>query len=194
MSGAAEPIRWALEQGGLEWTDTRLSREEFGAMKPSLPNGQVPILEVDGFQLAQSMAILRYVGKLGGLYPTDDLTAAKVDAIMDCSTDFGTNMRPSFLEKDMDKKMEMRAEMAATYIPTWLANMEKQLSSTEGTYFTDKLTVADIMTAFRLHFLKIGVLDGIPTTIFDSYPALNALYSSIVAEPKIAAFIAKHAK
>lgn len=35
ISGAAEPIRWALEQGGLEWTDKRLSKEEFGALKPS---------------------------------------------------------------------------------------------------------------------------------------------------------------
>lgn len=56
------------------------------------------------------------------------------------------------------------------------------------------MTVADVMTAFRLHFLKMGILDGIPTTIFDAYPALTALYSSVVAEPKIAAFIAKHKK
>lgn len=35
MAGAAEPIRWAFEQGGVEWTDKRLTREEFGALKPS---------------------------------------------------------------------------------------------------------------------------------------------------------------
>lgn len=35
MPGAAEPIRWALAQSGLEWEDKRLSREEFGALKPS---------------------------------------------------------------------------------------------------------------------------------------------------------------
>ncbi|CAM9364081.1 unnamed protein product [Laminaria digitata] len=64
--GAAESIRWALEQSGLEWDDKRLSEEEFIALKPSLPNGQVPILEIDGYVLPQSLAILRYVGKLGG--------------------------------------------------------------------------------------------------------------------------------
>lgn len=31
-----------------------------------LPNGQLPVLEIDGYVLPQSMAILRYVGKLGG--------------------------------------------------------------------------------------------------------------------------------
>lgn len=31
-----------------------------------LPNGQLPILEVDGYVLPQSMAILRYIGRLGG--------------------------------------------------------------------------------------------------------------------------------
>lgn len=57
-----------------------------------------------------------------------------------------------------------------------------------------QMSVADIMIAFRLHFLKIGVLDGIPTSIVDPYPSLCAMYDAVVGDPKIAAFIAKHAK
>ena len=56
------------------------------------------------------------------------------------------------------------------------------------------MTVADLMIAHKVKFLKDGALDGIPTTIADSYPKVMALYNSIVGEPKIAAFIAKHAK
>lgn len=41
-------------------------------------NGQVPVLEVDGEQIAQSIAITTYAGKLANLYPWDPLQAAKV--------------------------------------------------------------------------------------------------------------------
>lgn len=50
------------------------------------------------------------------------------------------------------------------------------------------------MIAYRLHHIKKGVLDGIPSSLFDSYSSLSALYAAVVAEPKIAAFLAKHAK
>nr|WEU39139.1 glutathione S-transferase [Saccharina japonica] len=194
MPGAAEAVRWALEQSGLEWEDKRISGEEFGVLKPSLPNGQLPVLEIDGYVLPQSMAILRYVGKLGGLYPSDNLEAAKCDAILDSATDFYINIRPAYIEKDQAKKLELFGDLAANYIPTWLANVEKQLTATEGIYFSEKMTVADIMITTRLKTLKDGKYDGVPATIADSYPNLIALHDSIVGEPKIAAFIAKHAK
>lgn len=57
------------------------------------------------------------------------------------------------------------------------------------------MSVADIMITARLRTLRDGKFNGVPTTIVDSsYPNLNALYDSIVGEPKIAAFIAKHDK
>lgn len=51
------------------------------------------------------------VGAASGLYPTDDVAAAKCDAIMDSSTDFSTNMRPSFLEQDAAKKVSARGHL-----------------------------------------------------------------------------------
>lgn len=35
MGGSADAIRFALEIGGLDWEDKRLSREEFQELKPS---------------------------------------------------------------------------------------------------------------------------------------------------------------
>ena len=67
--------------------------------------GQLPVLEVfadaaadaDAIAptaaLAQSGAILRYVGKLSGLYPSDPLLAAKVDAILDQEADMLAGVR-----------------------------------------------------------------------------------------------------
>lgn len=54
-----------------------------------LPFGQLPVLCVDDTEyLSQSAAITRYVGKLTGLYPTDnDILAAKIDAIVDSEND-----------------------------------------------------------------------------------------------------------
>ena len=44
-----------------------------------------------------------------GLYPSDDLEAAKCDSVLDCATDFGVNIRPSFIEKDQAKKVRKGA-------------------------------------------------------------------------------------
>ncbi len=45
------------------------------------------------------------VAATAGLYPTDDLEAAKCDAIMDSSVDFNMAIRPSFKEQDEAKKV-----------------------------------------------------------------------------------------
>ena len=63
ISGLGEPIRLALTLAGQPFVDRRVSFDEFQQLKPTLRFGQVPCLVVDGVELFQSAAILRYVGQ-----------------------------------------------------------------------------------------------------------------------------------
>ena len=56
-----------------------------------MPFGQMPVLEIDGKQYAQSIALSRYVAKQVGLYGKDDLESLQIDQAADLSTDFRTS-------------------------------------------------------------------------------------------------------
>ncbi len=60
-----------LNYGAVPFEDVRFKREQWPELKPKMPFGQVPVLEVDGKMLAQSSAMERYVAKLVGLMPED---------------------------------------------------------------------------------------------------------------------------
>ena len=80
--GRAEPVRLALHIGGIEFEDHRFAFPEFAAVRKSTPFGQVPTLQVDGVQVTQCDSILRYAGKLAGLYPADAFQALLCDEVM----------------------------------------------------------------------------------------------------------------
>lgn len=50
--------------------------------------GQVPILEVDGIQVHQSIAIGRYVAKKVGLAGSNDWENLQIDIVVDTVNDF----------------------------------------------------------------------------------------------------------
>ena len=58
--GRAEPIRLALAIGGIAFEDHRFTFPEFAEVRKTVPFGQVPVMHVDGVQVTQSDAMLRY--------------------------------------------------------------------------------------------------------------------------------------
>ena len=94
--GRAEPIRMLFHHAKIDFEDIRFEYPKFQELKKELGEevfefGQVPVIETpDGQHFAQSISILRLLGKLYGLpkyYPEDPVQAWRVDSAIDASTD-----------------------------------------------------------------------------------------------------------
>ena len=91
--GRAAPIRQALQYGKVAFEDVHIPFSEWPSRKSSYPFGAVPVLYVGGEPLAQSNAILHYVGSLTGLLPSDGFLAARSLSVAESIEDFSSYVR-----------------------------------------------------------------------------------------------------
>ena len=160
----------------------------------ALPYGQLPVLEVDGFMLAQTVAIARYCGKLDGLYPVnDDLLAARVDELLDTASQITILLSATMREKDLEKRLALRAELASDTLLKWMTFLENRLIQNENSpmFVGAKMTVADLAVWRLLGWLTSGVLDGLPKTLLNGHPALQAHSEHIASQPGVLDWMAK---
>ncbi|KAG3119289.1 hypothetical protein PI124_g2801 [Phytophthora idaei] len=185
--GRAELPRMIFNYGGIAFTDDRIAHANFAALKPTLPFGQVPVLELDGTVYAQSMAIARYAAKIAGLYPSDALEALKADmfscSLCDIDCPFVDFM---FMTPDEAEKAQKKKTFIVETMPKFLAALEKMVA---GKFILgDKLSYADLQF--------FDVVDNklkwaFPDFKVDGFPKLTALLSNVKAEPKIATYLSK---
>jgi glutathione S-transferase len=190
--GRAEPVRLALAIGGVVFEDYRFSFPEFAEVRKTTPFNQVPTLDVDGVRVTQCDAILRYAGKLAGLYPTDPFQALLCDEVMYVVEEAGVKMGPSF-RLTGDAQKEARLALVNGSIPVYLAWLQRQLVAHGGQYFADnRLTVADLKVFVDVRGLNSGRLDHIPTDLVEKVaPLLNAHMQRIAQMPAVAKYYAK---
>lgn len=193
LSGSrGEDCRLALHAAGVKFEDRRLSRPEWLKLKPTAPFGGIPILESPGkLPLAQSNAILGYIGRTYGLHPTDTWEAALHEAIMVSVEELRAALGPSGRMTDPAAKRAAREALANREIPTWGQNVERYI---KGPFLAgDKLCVADIKVYQMVKSFATGVLDYIPPTVLSDLPKLQTLYRAVGTHPKIVEWQTQHA-
>jgi len=185
----AEASRIALQLAEIPFEDVRPTREEFIKMKQTgeLPYDQLPILEVEGKIIAQSVSIARFCGKISGLYPSnDDVDAARVDELMETANQITELFRSSMREKDQTKKLALRKNLAESELPKWLSFLNARLSVESGDFFVaERLTIADLVIWRLCSWLSGGILDGIPAAILNEHRALKRHHEMIDSIPQI---------
>lgn len=190
--GRAEPARLAMAIGGIAFEDHRFAFAEFAEVRKSTPFGQVPTLQVDGVQVTQCDAILRYVGKLAGLYPLDAFQALLCDEVTYVVEDASVKLGPTFRMTGEALK-EARTALVNGSIPVYLGWLQSQLLAHGGEYFADKrLTIADLKVFVEVRGLNSGRLDHVPNDLVAKVaPALNAHMQRIAQTPAVAQYYAK---
>ena len=190
--GRAEPIRLALAIGGIAFEDHRFTFPEFAEVRKSVPFGQVPVMHVDGVLVTQSDAMLRYAGKLTGLYPTDAYQALLCDEVAYVVEEAGVKLGPSF-RMTGDEQKAAREALVNGSMPVYLGWLQSQLLAHGGQYFADnRLTVADLKVFVDVRGLNSGRLDHVPNDLVERVaPALNAHMQRIAQTPAVAQYYAK---
>ncbi len=190
--GRAEPVRLALAIGGIAFEDHRFSFAEFAEVRKATPFGQVPTMEVDGVQVTQCDAMLRYAGKLAGLYPADPFQALLCDEVAYVVEDASVKLGPTFRMTGEAQK-EARLALVNGSMPVYLGWLQSRLLAQGGEYFADRrLTVADLKVFVDVRTLNSGRFDHIPADLVEQVaPLLNAHMQRIAQTPAVAQYYAK---
>ena len=186
-----DECRLALHVAGVDFDDNRISRAAFEALKADTPYGSLPILEVAGKPpLAQSNAILAYVGLNYGLLPRDPWEAALHLALLASVEELRGKLAPTGAHKDTAQKQQAREAFAAGPLKDWARSVERKVS---GPFVAGStLSVADIKLFQVMQSFKGGNIDFVPRDVFSEFPKLEALHAAVAQQPKVADWRSRH--
>jgi glutathione S-transferase len=160
-------------------------------MKASMPFGALPVLEIPGkASLAHSNAILVFIGREHRLHPADAFEAARHEELMCAVEELRHTISPALRINDPEERRKAREALAANELKTWGSQVERRLG--DGPFVGGStLQVADLKLYMVVRWLTSGVLDHVPTTVFDHCPKLLRLYRAVGEHEGVQAWLAK---
>lgn len=175
--------QWALEETGLPYrvhaldhTAGELDSEAYGRISPF---HQAPVLDDDGFIVAESAAVVLYVAeKAGTLIPRDAQGRTRV--VQWCFAAVST-VEPTLVGMDLIGIFDSgkAAERLHVEVPKlarrWLGHVERRLEGREW-IASEEFTAADIMMAGVLRTIR-------KTDLMQPFPRLRAYFERCQARP-----------
>lgn len=195
MAGSrGEECRLALVLADQDFEDDRIAFADWQAHKTKTPFGSVPVLTVEGKgALCQSNAILNYIGTLYGLRPKDPFEAAKHDGVMDAVEEVRSKIWAALRTGQTDEEKQAAREVLAQEVIAPFATCLQDYIS--GPFVTgQKLQVADLKVWALCQWLTGGAIDHLSPEVLAPFKKLTEIHRAVAAEPKVAAFRAKHQK
>lgn len=157
---------------------------QWALKKKEMPYGQVPVIEVDGQQIAQSGAIIRFLSRRFNLAGCADVEAALIDAFYESSRDLVRSAQSSFSDK------EKLALFWSTGLPDGLAQLEKNIAGALWVGASNTLSYADLALYCTLFIFDSQNREAVQKAL-DGSPKVKAIWEAVPKIERIAAYLEK---
>lgn len=192
-SSCSRRVRYALAIKGIEYEQKTLNlnknqhhNEDYRQLNAQ---GFVPVLEVNGHVISQSLSIIEYLDEV---YPEKPLLPKdcpiKRADVRSLSSMIAADIQPVQNLSVLRKVAEFTDELAwgKWVVEKGFKTLEKSLESTHGRYcFGDDVTMVDLCLVPQVYNAKRFKVD------LDQFPIINKLFHELL---KVPAFAAEHSK
>ncbi|XP_071830065.1 probable glutathione S-transferase 5 [Apostichopus japonicus] len=156
--------RLMFKTAGIEFEDFRISEEQWPEFQKTILHGMVPVLEVNGKRIIQSLAICRYIAREAGFYGSNNWESTRIDSICENIVDYEHDVDRLWQPHDSDEiKATLKKRYVEEKIPKIYGILETLLKeNNDGNNFFvgEKISMAD--------FYVFAFIDG---TVRTHYPS-----------------------
>mmetsp|Transcript_9538 Transcript_9538/g.27006 ORF Transcript_9538/g.27006 Transcript_9538/m.27006 type:complete len:231 (-) Transcript_9538:244-936(-) len=214
MEGLGECVRLALVYNDIEFEDRRIKVSDWSPeLKATFPFGQLPVLQVDGHMLSQSLSILMWAGRHGSgkAFPQDEDTRLRIEQAIYYTEDFDRAWsppryfslvasrwygHPEGFAKTSDGEAtlkQLRARFLAERLPEFMATYSRLIEESGGFLCThDEPSIADFRLLPKLRSLMLDGLKFVPADCLAAFPVISAYVERLMAIPKLRAWYEQH--
>uniref|UniRef100_A0A914UUT8 Glutathione transferase n=1 Tax=Plectus sambesii TaxID=2011161 RepID=A0A914UUT8_9BILA len=182
--GRAEIIRLTMAAAGVEWDDAPYmdQPEDIEKLRDSgkLVFNQLPLLQIDGINMVQTYAVVRYVSAKHGLNGKNAEEQYRIDMLSEGLRDFAQPIGAYKFMPDEAFKASV-TQAVDRYMPIF----QKVLTDNGTNHLVgDRLTMVDIQ------LLEILLsLNDLQPVLLDKYPKMKEYQEKISAIPSLAAYL-----
>ena len=206
--GRGEFVRLVFEEAGVpytdlvrdgKWTTDDMVKYFFQGGNTGYPVFAPPVVRKGDFQLQSSQAIMMYLGKQFGLYPSDEKDAAHAlqvaltaaDVVSEAQTAFHPVSPSGTYASQREQAVPFVAEFAEKRLPRFFKQFEDLLAANKsGSEFFvgSQLTYCDLSVFHVLCGVEAQFADFFKKSV-ETCPRLHALKKAIEQRPNIAAYL-----
>jgi len=195
LRGRGEMIRYIFAHANQHYEDKKYTMEEWPKHKSEFVFGQVPVLEVDGKQLCQSVAIARFLAKefhIAGNAPWEQaLCDMYVDGVQDLYPNFIPVARARRIDKDENLVKQNWQKFKEETLKPFLERYEKFVADNKSGFLVgNSITWADLVLGEILDRFDQCFEHG----VYEHYKHLAALVKKVHESKGVHAYVTHRPK